>query len=323
MTLISSFLFYSLSFNAISGEKKSSYKVIPKDQFAGQKEKNGIALEEILKNFNQDFTFVSSHFREDKFEIRLIYANKLGMEGLKSKDHKYKDGSIFYKVVYFSEHDPNFEASLIPGSQPTARQFMVHDSKKYKKFNGWGYAVFTGKGDTLPGDPDSTLSTCYACHQLVENQNNIFSYPMETITPNNSIPNNQRPKMELSKSKELSEKLFRFKIVDFSSLDPDIKIILNQRAAKVNVLDGEILKMNFSGFMSELSSFLIKETRKNNMPSLAIKNFNNVPVFSYSFIDVEANQCKKNERLIRFGWGKLASTQEKSSYHSLKKCFPL
>lgn len=305
------------------GEHKI-YSVLPKDKFSNQKQKNGIILDKVLKDFDNEFKFVSVHYREDKFEIRLIYGNKLAMEGLKSKNFNYKDGAIFYKAVYQTEHDPNFTASLVPESQPIVRQIMLYDSKKFKSTNGWGYAVFTERGDTLPGDPDATLETCYACHKLVDSRNNIFSFPMETITPNNKILSTHYTQEGLIQSKKLSQQLFRFKLSPFSSLDPDIKSMIDYKTKQVNLLDGDIIKMDFSGFMTELSSFLINETKKNGLPSLALRSFNNQLMFSYAFVDYEPNQCKnKNEKLIRFGWGKKADSLEKNSYVVMKKCYVL
>ena len=310
------------SSNVISGESKIKI-IIPNDKYGGQKGKNGINLSDILKNFDRNFTFVSTHYREDKFEIRLIYANKLGMEGLKSKNLKFKDGAIFYKVVFPTLHDPNFDASLVPEAQPIVRQIMVHNKQKYKKYNGWGYAVFTENAETLPGDPDATLDTCYACHQLVEGRNNIFSYPIQTITPNSKIASTHYTKDEVANSKNLSVKLFNFKIESFNSLTSDQKSLVSQKTKEINIMDGDILKMDFSGYMSELSSFLVNKTRENGLPSFAGKSFENQQMFIYSFIDFDSNECKGSDKLIRFGWGRSSSMREKIRYTAMKKCAPV
>ncbi|MFA6237756.1 MAG: cytochrome P460 family protein [Bacteriovorax sp.] len=311
--------FFCLITIANTSENKI-YKIIPNDKYSGQLEKNGINLNEILKNFDQDFKFVSSHFREDKFEIRLIYANQLGMEGLKSKDHKFKDGSIFYKVVYLTMHDPLFEASLMPEAQPIVRQIMVHDDKRFKKYNGWGFAIFTEKGDTVSGSPESTLETCYACHRLAEDRGSVFSIPMETLVPNNKVLGNHYSANEIKNSKVLSKKLFKYKTVSFESIDPDIKVILNQKTKIINLLDGEILKMDFSIFIPELSSFLVKKTRISGIPSLAVRSFDNQQMFNYAFIDIGSKECASNEKLVRFGWGLKPAGSGRRTSASMKKC---
>lgn len=310
------------SFSTLSQEHKI-YSLFPKDKFSNQKEKNGIVLKEVLSDFEKRFHFVSAHYREDKFEIRLIYGNKLAMQGLKDKKFAYKDGAIFYKAVYQTEHDPNFEASLVPESQPIVRQIMVRDAKRFKKSNGWGYAVFTEKGETLPGDPEATLETCYACHALVHPRNDVFSVPMETIVPNDQIVSTHYTKENKPLNKKLSDSLFRFRTGDFRELNSDLRSLINQKTTKTNFLTGDILKMDFSGYMSELTSFLIKETQKNGHPSVALRTFNNQLLFSYAFVDAEAEDCKdKKEKLVRFGWGKKADALEKNSYVTMKKCFP-
>lgn len=308
--------------SALDAQEHKIYTLFPKDKFSNQKEKNGIVLNEVLRDFEKRFRFVSAHYREDKFEIRLIYGNKSAMEGLKDKNFAYKDGAIFYKVVYNTEHDPNFRASLIPESQPIVRQIMVRDAKRFKKSNGWGYAVFTERGETLPGDPDATLETCYACHALVHPRNDVFSIPMETIVPNDKIPSVHYTKDNKPLNKKLSDSLFKFRTGDFKELNSDLRSLINQKTTKVNFLTGDILKMDFSGFMTELNSFLIKETQKNGFPSVALRTFNNQLLFSYSFIDMEAEDCKgKGEKLVRFGWGKKADALEKNSYVTMKRCF--
>lgn len=313
-TLLSSTFLYS--------QEHKIYTLFPKDKFTNQKEKNGIVLKEVLRDFDKRFHFVSAHYREDKFEIRLIYGNKAAMEGLKDKKYKYKDGAIFYKAVYQTEHDPNFEASLIPESQPIVRQIMVRDAKRFKKSNGWGYAVFTERGETLPGDPEATLETCYACHALVHPRNDVFSIPMETIVPNDKVASTHYTKDNKPLNKKLSETLFSFRTGEFRELNSDLRSLINQKTSKANFLTGDILKMDFSGFMTELSSFLIKETQKNGHPSVALRMFNNQLLFSYAFVDEEAEDCKnKGEKLVRFGWGKKADALEKNSYVTMKKCF--
>ncbi|MFA6238493.1 MAG: cytochrome P460 family protein [Bacteriovorax sp.] len=308
----------SAAIQAASGINRKS-AILVKDKHTGQEGKNGINLNEILKDFDKNYTFVSAHYREDKFEIRLIYANKLGMEGLKTKDLKFKDGSIFYKVVYQTENDPNFEASLVPEGQPLVRQIMFRDNKKFKKYNGWGYAVFAEDGTTAAGDPDATLSTCYACHQLVESRNNVFSYAMETITPNDKIAKNHYTKKGLEKSKALSEKLFKFRTGKFAELDSNQKNLINHKSVEINLMDGEILKLDFSGFMSEISTFLIKKTLGNGKPSVAERRFQNQKLFVYSYVDQDSKECSGTDKLIRYGWGR--DGQSRSRIITLKKCY--
>lgn len=309
------------SSGAITGttQVKNINAILVLDEHAGLDLKNGINISSVLKDFDKNFAFVSSHYREDKFEIRLIYANKLGMEGLKSKNLKFKDGSVLYKVVYLTDNDPNFEASLVPESQPLVRQVMVRDSKKFKKYNGWGYAVFDESGKTLPGDPEATLSTCYACHQLVDSRSNVFSHVMETITPNSKIPTTHYQREDLENSKTLSEKLFKFKTDKFTSLDPNQRNRIAHKSTEVNMMIGDILKQDFSGYMSEISTFLVKKTIVTGNPSIAERNFQNQKLFVYSFIDLESKECSGTEKLVRYGWGR--EGQSRAKIVSFKNCY--
>jgi hypothetical protein len=316
-----------VTFNLFAEEPPSSdkrmFKVFKQDEFALKDEKNGIHLENISKNFEKNFKFVSVHYREDKFEIRFIYGNKLAMEGLKSKDFKYKDGAILYKVVYKTEHDPSFNASLVPEARPAVRQIMLKDSKRFKNTNGWGYAVFTDEGKTLPGDPDATLATCFACHQLAAARGDVFSWPMESLLPNAKAESIKHDAEAVGNSKKLTEKLFNFSTGNFSDLDKEIQNLLLQKTQKVNILTGDMIKSEFPGYMTELNSFLIEQTRKTGLPSVVFKKFNDRLIFSYSYIDYSNTECKAGENKIKFGVGSKDKQANKNFTNYLEKCFRL
>lgn len=323
MTHLLLFFLFLTTPSSSHAESSPSDSINIVDTYSGKDEKNGINLKKILKHFKKDFTFVSARYRDDKNHIRLIYANKLGMEGLKDKNHHYKDGSIFYKISYPAWPDPKFEASLSPGAQPSVRQIMLRDNKKFKNHNGWGYAAFDTDGKTLSGSPQETQDTCYSCHQITHDRNDIFSFPMETIVPNKKTPASTFfHATKLDESKKVSADLFKFKLEKFNNLDPDVKVLINQKADEVNFLNGKIMEMEFSGFLFELHSFLINKTRENGLPSIAFKKFQNQSMVSYAYIDATSEECKKDERLIRFGTGKNSPMNVKSPYIILKRCFP-
>ncbi len=319
-----------ISFSVYAIEDSEKFNVLKSDEYALKKEKNGINLEKITKNFSKNYQFISVHYRDDKDEIRLIYGNKLAMEGINSKGFKYKDGAILYKVVYRTLRDPSFHSSLVPEDQPAVRQIMLRDSKKFKDTNGWGYAVFHDDAKTLPGSPDTTLSTCYACHKLASARNDVFSWPMNTLEPSS------KPVRELSKivgsnekysnkdviqSQKLSEKLFKFSVAQFSTLDREIQLAIDSKNSNVNILTGEMMNEDFPGYMTELNSFLIKETRKNGLPSVAFKKFNDRLIFAYSFYDDVAKDCPAGKKSIRYGVGSYDKDFNKNFLKVNKKCF--
>lgn len=311
------------STNIFAIDDANKFNVFKQDEHALKAEKNGINLNNITKNFEKNYQFISVHYRDDKDEIRMIYGNKLAMEGIKTKNFKYKDGSILYKVVYRTLRDPSFNASLVPEDRPIVRQIMLRDAKKFKSTNGWGYAVFTDDGKTMPGDPDTTLATCYACHKLASARNDVFSWPMNSLEPH-PLSNNQSEKYsnkDIEETKKLSEKLFSFSISKFSSLDREIQMAIDTKATNVNVLTGDMIKSDFPGYMTELNSFLIKETRKNGFPSVVFKKFNDRMIFSYSYFDELSSECAKGQKLIRFGVGSNDKDYRKNFLKSNKKCF--
>lgn len=290
-----------------------------KDEFSQLSEKNGISLDILTKDFDKKFKLVATHFRDDKGELRFIYGNEKAFKGFKTKNFDYEDGTIFYKIVYQAEKDPSFQASLRPQQQPYVRQIMLRDKKKYKDTNGWGYAIFTDDGKTLPGDPDKTLATCYACHQIVGERNDIFSRPIETIIPNNKIASNSFSPTPTKKEVKTTNNLFKFKIGTTSDIPSDIVANVG-RNSFYNILDGDILKQDFPGYMAEISSFLMKETLKNGFPSLAFKKFQDQFIYSYTYIDQYDTSCKPNQSLVRIGFGSANDFQTKSHLRLMKKC---
>jgi len=314
------FLFLILiSFHIYSAEKNFVFKVMKKDNHTLLNEKNGISLEMVTKNFDKNFKFVATHFRDDKNELRLIYGNSKALQGFKTKSNNFEDGSIFYKVVYKTDKDPSFQASLRPQQQPFARQIMLRNKKKFKDTNGWGYAVFSDDGKTLPGDPDKTLATCYACHSIVGERNDVFSRPLETIVPNDKVHDEHFSLTPTPKEIKATNKLFKFRTGTPSEIPSDI-IANIPKSNSYNIMIGEMLKQEFPGFMAEVNSFLMNETLKNGFPSVAFKKFNDQLIYSYSFIDSNDKSCKNGQVLMRLGFGNSNDFQTKSLLRLLKKC---
>lgn len=290
---------------------------VPPDKFSGLDKKNDIDVKTLTQDFEKNFAFVSAHYRDDKNEIRLIYGNKLAIKGMESKNSTYEEGAVFYKVVYDAQRDPSFEASLISKPRPKVRQVMIYNQKKYQKFGGWGYAVFNDDGVTLPGDPEQTNSTCYACHNIVANRNYVFSFLTFGISPSDNSKKPSPPDLNKKSSYEMkSKELFGFKEVELTTVNPEIRRIFHTTSTKMSLMNGKLMSEGFTGFIPELLSFLFNETVKTDRPSLALKEISDEMIFSYAYIDHDTTGlCPIDQKTVRLGSGNVSAKVSRKNTH--------
>lgn len=291
------------------------------DSFSGKAMKNGIDLRALTKDFSANFKLVSAHFRDDKNQIRMIYANDLGIEGLNSNPQHFQDGAVFYKVVYPTTSDAAFSASLIPGA-PTVRQVMVYDEKNFKRYGGWKFAVFNDQGVTLPGEPEQTNSTCFACHQLVESRAFIFSRPLLGISPW-TLSEPVKAPLPPPESGALAKDLFKFRIGEMKELPAEIKRMIRGKNSRVNFMIGHIMEQKFTGFVPELVGPLMKQTLASGFASVAVKEIKGESLFSYAYIDDETvGACREKQKTLRFGSGKIMVKNHNNRLRESLKCIP-
>jgi len=118
------------------------------------------SINSYIANLESDYKFISAHWREDKSELRIIYANNIALKTFQNGTKKFNEGAIFYKIVYKTKRDPSFKSSFVPITPPNFRQIMIKDTKKYLKTNGWGYIVWNSQNKKLPefGEGNQRLS---------------------------------------------------------------------------------------------------------------------------------------------------------------------
>jgi hypothetical protein len=290
---------------------------------SGQIEKNGIDVKALTKNFAKDFRLVSAHFREDKNEMRFIYANDLGIEGLASGKTVYKDGTVFYKAVYNGIHDPAFEPSIIPDGNVNVRQVMLYNKEKYKQTGGWTYAVFGPDGLSLPGDPKQTIIACLACHEIVKQRNYVFSTQLMNISPWDKGPTESVAQyLKKTFSPGQIEKLFSYKTVPFSSLSSEIQRMIRVPSKNINLMNGAMMNTEFTGFVAEVGSSLVRQAHKTGIPSVALKPIDGTFIFGYAYADPETKDiCEKGKKLYRHGGGRTsAKLYQRNGYTEVLSC---
>lgn len=288
---------------SVAQETKPTSTFIPSDVYSGLEEKNLINAKELGKDFAKNFKFTSVRFRDDKNELRLIYANDLASKGLTDENHTYSPGAVFYKAVYGAYRDPIFPSSIAPQTNVKLRQIMFYDPKKFAETGGWGFAVFNGEGKTLPGDPKITNATCFACHQLAENRNYVFSTQM--LGASELVSALPRPASAPAKAQALAKELFKFDTKPAHTLDPEITRLLRGSRPNVNMMNGKIMDQGFLGFLPEITSYLVEQSLTNGNPSVAVKEVSGEKIFSYAFVDRDQKRiCSSGMKLIRYGTAK-------------------
>jgi hypothetical protein len=289
--IISLFLFFSFSF-VVSSQSSD---------FSGKSEMNGIRWKD-YKDFIKKSPLITVRYRKDTSEMRMIFANPTAKKAFETNKKKFSDGSVILKAGIATGTDPFFESSAVP-TKIWRYQIMVKDSKKYKKTNGWGYALFDSQGKTFPEDPDLTQLACHACHTIVEEKDFVFSEPFL-----------QDMKLDYSKHKKTNNHTLSFEEVKRDNLFKELKELIPSNYTTILRLRDQNLEKNiFQGTLDEIRPILLSR----------MKQLNGIPVVFYNadskkfslVIDIKLEECL-NENGVEF-----IMTSEKNNLIRRKICF--
>ncbi|MEE9345912.1 MAG: cytochrome P460 family protein [Methylococcales bacterium] len=135
--------------------------------------KNGIAFPEDYKQWSP----IGVSHRTDNETLRLILANPIAKRAIDAgKTNPWPNGSILGKIVWKDSTHQYWQTATVPGKM-IHTEFMVKDTKKYKKTGGWGYARWLGKNKNPYGGV-SAEKECYQCHLKVKNTDLVFTRPV-------------------------------------------------------------------------------------------------------------------------------------------------
>ena len=118
---------------------------------------NGIALIEGYR----DWQVIAPSYRSDKGHIRVVLGNETAVKAFREGKRPFPDGTIFVKVAWNAVKHPAFPVAVVPGTF-TQVEFMVKDSRKYKKTGGWGFARFLGEKFRPYGKDAGFVQECFA-----------------------------------------------------------------------------------------------------------------------------------------------------------------
>lgn len=134
---------------------------------------NGIAYIPDYRNWKT----ISTTDRFDNGTMRIIFANEVAVAAIKAKQtNPWPDGSTFAKAAWKQEIAADGSVST---GQFVQVEYMIKDSKKYAKTEGWGWARW--KGDDLRpyGNTVNFTTECISCHSPVRDNDNIFTIPLD------------------------------------------------------------------------------------------------------------------------------------------------
>lgn len=214
---------------------------------------NGISFKKYA-GFEQKWKLVTVRYRKDNRELRFVYANPIAMRAMDLKMKKYPEGAVFAKVAYLAQPDPAFESSLAP-SESRRFQFMVKDSQKYKKHNGWGYALFNSYGEMNPEPQDQQVNACASCHNVIPERDYVFSWKF------NQVP-----------SKNLNLFKYTHEEVNKKDLPQNIATLLPEKMDMVLKVISPMTKDVFQGTLDELKPSLARLSVNAKKPVLFLSD---------------------------------------------------
>jgi len=114
--------------------------------------------------------------------IKMIVGNpamiNASKNGIPANGKSVPDGAAFAKIEWQKGREGAAYGVTVPGTYAEVA-FMLKDSKRFPKTNGWGYATF--KYDALSdkfkvfGDGPEFVNTCHGCHTLVKARDFVFT----------------------------------------------------------------------------------------------------------------------------------------------------
>jgi hypothetical protein len=166
--IAASVLAFSLSGVALAAQDRSSLKV-----------PQGLSFAE-FKGY-EDWAPVA--VSQTPGSLKVISANlimiKAYKSGLPAQGKTFPEGSRVVKIEWSNKVNPvsPYEVQVPDALKSVA--FIVKDSKRFPKTNGWAYAKFDYDAKTATLKPEGTGFECgYACHTTVKAQDFIFTaYP--------------------------------------------------------------------------------------------------------------------------------------------------
>lgn len=242
---------------------------------------NGYVYDD-FRDFTQKWRLVTTRYRKDSGEMRFTYANEQAWQHLKEGGVNYPDGAIFGKVSFYTDQDIEFPSSVVP-TMPSRMQFMVRNQERHKDTGGWGYVIFSPKGDRLPGDMKQKSVACYVCHKLVSDRGDVFSQILgQKLTPYFSV-NFSRSKLDFKSGKR-------------NRAPAEMRDLVPSQMQTISYLQGDLTKNLFYGTLDEIRPALARETIRTKKPAALVEHKGSR--FSVTIPVMDSKKCADSEMHI-------------------------
>ena len=115
--------------------------------------------------------------------IKVIVGNpamvKAYGNGIPANGNVVPDGAALAKIEWQKARYPGAPYPVTVPGQYAEVAFMLKDSKRFSKTNGWGYATFkydaASKTFKPFGDSPEFVNTCHACHTIVKARDFVYT----------------------------------------------------------------------------------------------------------------------------------------------------
>jgi hypothetical protein len=99
-------------------------------------------------------------------------------DGIPANGKPVPDGAAFAKIEWAKSRETVTYGVIVPGNLAEVA-FMLKDSKRFPKTNGWGYATFTYDNASdawkAKGDSPDFVYPCHGCHTIVKDNDFVFT----------------------------------------------------------------------------------------------------------------------------------------------------
>ncbi|HEY9048466.1 MAG TPA: heme-binding domain-containing protein [Ohtaekwangia sp.] len=114
--------------------------------------------------------------RFDNGTMRIIYGNDIAVNAIEQHTIRpWPDGAVIVKVVW-NKGEEDADGNIYPGNFSNV-QFMIRDSRKFGKTEGWGFARFSTPQLIPYGATVNFDVACIDCHRLASANGFVFDVP--------------------------------------------------------------------------------------------------------------------------------------------------
>ncbi|QEC65685.1 cytochrome P460 [Mucilaginibacter ginsenosidivorans] len=119
---------------------------------------------------------ISTTERMDNGTMRVIFGNDIAVSAIHShKINPWPDGTIFAKVAWDQLED---KAGNVSTGAFKQIEYMIKDHERFKSTHGWGFARFKTPRMVPYGKTVMFTNECMNCHKPQEDQDFVFTSPL-------------------------------------------------------------------------------------------------------------------------------------------------